>query len=294
MNFGLGSRRDSRNFQTGRAARASIERTRRLRMTFAALSLVFACSLGFFPTVLRAASEPKFEVAVQRDVWVPMRDGVKLATDIYLPAANGSAVREKFPTILQRTPYDKQGTGDVAIGKYLAARGYAVVIQDTRGRFKSEGVWHMLNDDGNDGSDACEWIGRQEWSNNRIGMIGTSYVGGTQHAVALQKAPNLVTVIPVDAMSNLGYQSMRNAGAFELRFWNWIFTRAAEGSRQVRDPGLKTVLEELAANRRSYLLNLPTRKGMTPLRFAPEYEEWLVEAMKHGGNDEFWKQNNIL
>src|SRR5262249_38664914 len=150
---------------------------------------------------------------------------------------------EKFPTILERTPYDKNGDG--AIGKFFASRGYVVVIQDTRGRFKSEGIWHMLTDDGNDGSDTCDWIGKKPWSNGRIGTIGTSYADGTQHAIALQKAPNLTTVIPVDAMSNLGYQSMRNAGAFELRFWNWIFTRVAEGSRQVRDPGLKTVLEDL-------------------------------------------------
>lgn len=152
----------------------------------------------------------------------------------------------------------------------------------------------MLTDDANDGVDTCDWIGKQPWSNARIGMIGTSYVGGTQHAAAMANAPNLTTVIPVDAMSNMGYQSMRNAGAFELRFWNWIFTRSAEGSRQVRDPGLKAVLEEMAANRKHYLVNLPTRKGMTPLRFAPEYEEWLVGALQHGGNDDYWSQNNIL
>ncbi len=246
------------------------------------------------PTVGHGASEPNYEVVVEHDVLVPMRDGVKLSTDIYRPAVKGVVLTEKVPTILQRTPYDKEGKGDIAIGHFFAARGYAVVIQDTRGRFKSEGVWHMLTDDGPDGADICEWIGKQSWSNNKIGMIGTSYVGGTQHAAALLKVPNLVTVIPVDAMSNMGYQSMRNAGAFELRFWNWIFTRAAEGSRQVRDPQMKLVLEELADNRLHYLLNLPTRTGMTPLKFAPEYEAWLVEAMKHGGNDEFWAQNNII
>jgi len=261
------------------------------RVTFFLLLVSGLCSN---PANSFAAEGPKFDVAVELDIWVSMRDGVRLATDIYRPAVNGVAIQEKVPVILQRTPYDKRGKSDIAIGNYFASHGYAVVIQDTRGRFQSEGVWHMLTDDGNDGMDVCEWIGKQPWSNNRIGMIGTSYVGGTQHAVALLKAPNLVTVIPVDAMSNMGYQSMRNAGAFELRFWNWIFTRAAEGSRQVRDPKMKEVLEQMAADRRYYLLNLPTRKGTTPLRFAPEYEEWLVEAMKHGGNDAFWAQNNIV
>jgi putative CocE/NonD family hydrolase len=231
--------------------------------------------------------QPAAAGAIQRDIMVPMRDGVKLATDIYLPQNS-----QRLPTILERTPYGKQS--DAAMARYFVDHGYAVVVQDTRGRFGSEGIWHMLNDDGRDGVDACDWIGRQPWSNGRVGMIGTSYVGGTQHAIALEKAPNLATVIPADAVSNLGYQSMRNAGAFELRFWNWIYTRAADGSRAARDPKVRAVLQDMAANRRLYLKNLPLRKGTTPLKLAPEYEDWLVEAMKHGGNDSFWAQNDIL
>ena len=70
-----------------------------------------------------------------------------------------------------------------------------------------------------------------------------------QHAMAMAKAPGLVTVIPVDAMSNLGYQSMRNAGAFELRFWNWILLSAARGSRQARDPATAAMLREMTDHR---------------------------------------------
>ncbi len=268
--------------------------TKPFRLYAACAFAVAALVLLSSPLSAQSVSDARYGVTVQRNVMVPMRDGVKLATDIYLPTVDGVAIQEKLPTILERTPYDKLRAGDVSLAHYYSARGYAVVIQDTRGRYKSEGVWHMLNDDGKDGADVCAWIGKQPWSNGKIGMIGTSYVGGTQHAVALEKAPNLVTVIPADAMSNLGYQSMRNAGAFELRFWNWIFTRAGDGSRQARDPGVKAALAEMAANRRHYLLNLPIRKGTTPLKLAPEYEDWLVEAMKHGGNDAFWAQNNIL
>jgi putative CocE/NonD family hydrolase len=231
-------------------------------------------------------------VAVQRDVMVPMRDGVRLATDVYLPPA--AAAGAKLPTILERTPYDKSRAGDVTLAQYFVKHGYAVVLQDTRGRFGSEGVWRMLTDDGRDGADACAWVGQQPWSDGRIGMIGTSYVGGTQHAAALERAPHLATVIPADAVANMGYQSMRNAGAFELRFWNWIFTRAGDGGRQARDPGVRAALADMAANRRHYLDRLPVRKGTTPLKLAPEYEEWLVEAMKHGANDAFWAANNIL
>ena len=239
-----------------------------------------------------AASEARYGVTVMRDVKVPMRDGVKLATDVYLPAnADGNLVNEQLPSILLRTPYDKDGAEGSAF--YFASRGYAFIAQDTRGRYKSEGVWHMMTDDGDDGFDVCAWIGRQPWSNGRVGMIGTSYVGGTQHAIAMEKAPELATVIPVDAMSNLGYQSLRNAGAFELRFWNWIFMRAGVGSRQSRDPATRAMLEVMAENRKYYLLNLPTRRSTTPLKFAPEYEDWLVGAMEHGANDDHWVQNNI-
>jgi putative CocE/NonD family hydrolase len=239
-----------------------------------------------------SARDVLYEVTVEKDVMVPMRDGVRLATDIYLPTKDDRVLGGRLPTILERRPYNKDGCA--GSGKYFSARGYAFVAQDTRGRYKSEGVWHMLTDDGPDGCDAAAWIGEQPWSNGKIGMIGTSYVGGTQHAMAMAKAPELCTVIPVDAMSNLGYASMRNGGAFELRFWNWIMFCSPRGSRQSRDPGTAAVLKEMMNNRRAYLRNLPLRRGTTPLKLAPEYEDWLVEAMKHGANDAFWEQNNII
>ena len=238
------------------------------------------------------ARDAEYQVIVTTNVMVAMRDGVKLATDLYLPARNGAVAAEKFPAILTRMPYNKNGSK--RFGSYYAARGYVFVAQDTRGRYASEGVWHMMTDEGPDGVDCAAWIGRQPWSNGRFGMIGTSYVGGTQHAMALARPPELATVIPVDAMSNLGRQSMRNAGAFEMRFWNWIMLNAGKGSREAHDPAVAPALDDLATNRFHYLVNLPLRRGMTPLKFAPEYEDWLVEAMRHGADDEFWLQNNIV
>ena len=231
-------------------------------------------------------------VAVERDVMVPMRDGVKLATDVYLPTNDGKAREGRFPVILTRTPYNKNGSkGDA---EFFARQGYVFVAQDTRGRYASEGVWHWMTDDGQDGVDCARWIGRQPWSDGKIGMIGTSYVGGTQHAMAMEKAEELATVIPVDAVSNMGRQSMRNAGAFELRFWNWIMLNAGRGSKQSADPAAAAMFKEMADNRLTYLRNLPLRAGTTPLKFAPEYEQWLISAMRHGANDAFWAQNNIL
>src|SRR5690606_24247073 len=98
----------------------------------------------------------------------------------------------------------------------------------------------------------------------------------------------LVTIIPVDAMANPGRQSLRNAGAFELRFWNWIMLNAGRGSRAGRDPATAEVLKEMADQRFTYLCYSPMRPGLTPLRLAPEYEDWLLSAMAHGPNDDFW------
>ena len=246
------------------------------------------CILSFVLALTASAEVPTTDVVVQKDVMVSMRDGVKLATDVYLPAK----LDGKLPVILTRTPYNKAGTKKH--GEYFAQHGYVFVAQDTRGRYASEGVWHWMTDDGMDGSDCAEWIIKQSWSDGKIGMIGTSYVGGTQHAMALAKSPGLATVIPVDAVSNCGVQSMRNAGAFELRFWNWIMLNGGKGSNAAQDPATEAVLKEMADHRLDYIKLLPLRRGMTPLKLAPEYENWLVEAMKHGANDDFWKQNNII
>lgn len=238
------------------------------------------------------ARDAEYEVLVEKDVWVAMRDGVRLATDLYLPAKQGTRLSGKFPVILTRTPYDKNGNR--SLGEYYAARGYVFIAQDTRGRYASEGVWHWLTDDGPDGVDTAKWIADQSWSTGKIGMIGTSYVGGTQHALAMAGSPHLTTVIPVDAVCNMGYASMRNGGAFEMRFWNWIFMNAGKGSRAAADSGTQAALAELAEQRHEYLRRLPLRPGTTPLKLAPEYESWLVEAMRHGANDDYWKQNNII
>jgi hypothetical protein len=79
-----------------------------------------------------------------------------------------------------------------------------------------------------------------------------------------------------------------------MRFWNWIMLNAGRGSRASRDPATGAMLKEMGENRFHYLLNLPLRRGTTPLKFSPEYEDWLVEAMRHGADDEFWLQNNIV
>jgi len=233
-------------------------------------------------------SSPQYEVMRVGNVMVPMRDGVRLATDIYRPARNGTPVEGKFPVILERTPYNKDQSGNLA--EYVQ-EGYVVVSQDVRGRYHSEGHWRLLRDDVNDGYDTAKWIGAQAWCSCAIGTVGGSYEGATQHALAISGAPFLGAMVPIDAAANPGYFGIRHNGAFELRFFNWIFTYGArDGSHEaLGDAGTKRALDEAAEHVREYVRGLPLRPGTTPLKLAPDYENWLIEAMRDGDLDDFWK-----
>lgn len=234
---------------------------------------------------------PPPDVAVQKNIMIPMRDGVHLAADVYLPAKAGVAISGKSPTILSRTPYNKEAPGTVREAIWFAQHGYAVVMNDVRGRFHSEGVWRMMLDDGRDGYDTVEWIAAQGWSNGKVGTIGTSYPGGTQHALAEMNPPHLTTMIPVDALSNVGIAGFRHGGAFELRFVNWIFNIAGFDAKEALDnPALHQALVDNGKLIRQQIYDLPIKRGTTPLKFIPEYEDWLIEAMQHSDYDDYWKQ----
>lgn len=123
--------------------------------TLLALSLCL-CFLAAY-----GQSEPVYQITVAKNVMVPMRDGVKLATDIYFPAQGVVRVQGKFPVVLERTPYNK--SAGAAAADHLVPHGYIVIFQDVRGRYKSEGRWRPIRDDPNDGFDTAQWIGSQPW-----------------------------------------------------------------------------------------------------------------------------------
>ena len=166
-----------------------------------------------------------YEIVEQRDVMVRARDGVQLATNIYFPGRDGAAAPGRFPAVVRRTPYGKDCTMQRGMfWRRLTPAGYVVVVQDVRGRYGSAGRWDPIRDDGRDGADLLAWIAAQPWSNGKVGTVGTSYDGATQHALALHGAPALAAMIPVDAMSNPGRHGMRNGGAFELRWLSWVLS----------------------------------------------------------------------
>ena len=254
-----------------------------------------AAAAGLVPLVALAASadEAPFAVAVTSDVMIPMRDGTRLATDLYQPSRDGTPAPGRFPALLMRTPYDKTLRAP-SFAQYFAARGYVVVVQDVRARYKSEGHWRPLYDDGRDGYDTADWIGHQPWSDGGIGTLGTSYEGATQHALAIAGAPYLKAMVPLFAMSDVGRYGLRHNGAFELRWFNWVFSMGdpsgkpnlVAAARAAAEPGRAPALAELVNHVDEYVRALPLRPGATPLRFAPDYEGWLIAAMSHGGGDE--------
>ena len=263
---------------------------RHLKIGVAAVLSGFLCALPC--AAPQAQNATSYEIVVEQNVMVPMRDGVKLACDIHRPALNGKPVSGKFPVILERTPYGKATAQNWV--KYFVPRGYIGIGQDTRGRYASEGTWHFTRDDESDGYDTAKWIGEQSWCDGHIGTVGTSYPGGTQHSMALGNAPYLAAMVPTDSSSNVGYYGIRHNGAFELRWLNWIFNIGLpNGSRESRDAKTRDVFLDTGRHVREYVLGLPLRRGDTPLKLAPEYEDWLVSAMSHGGNDEFWRSIGI-
>ena len=130
-------------------------------------------------------SQPKYSVETM-EAMIPMRDGVKLKTYICLPKGDAP-----FPALLARTSY-----GASSSGTYYASRGYAVLMQDCRGRFGSEGKWDPYTNDPKDGYDAIDWIVSQPWSNGKVGTYGASYLGYTQIAAGFKKHPNHLAMAP--------------------------------------------------------------------------------------------------
>lgn len=261
------------------------------RHAFAGLLLFLgSAALAEAPRVTKRAGE--FGVVTEKNVTIAVRDGTKLAADIYRPGRDAKPADGKFPALLTRTPYNKDGAAGE--GRYYAERGYVVVANDVRGRYASEGTWRLIADDPNDGFDVVEWIAQQPWSDGKVGTFGTSYPGGTQHALAEMNPPHLTTMIPIDALSNCGVSGMRHGGAFELRFMNWIFSIGAPNSRAaLAAPALRAALTENGRRIRQHVDNLPVRAGNTPLRVVPEYEDWLVQALRSGPEMPFWKTKGM-
>jgi hypothetical protein len=159
--------------------------------TFVTFLVCLAAASGQIPRS-RDIQETPLPALIEMDrVRIPMRDGIGLIADLYLPPGSG-----RWPTILIRTPYSRRSVTTREY-RFFVEHGYAVVAQDVRGRYDSGGFFGSVKQEGPDGNDTINWISRQSWSNGRVGMAGASYVGMTQWWAAVQNNPHLVTIFPI-------------------------------------------------------------------------------------------------
>jgi putative CocE/NonD family hydrolase len=219
-----------------------------------------------------AALAADAKVDVRENVKIPMRDGVELSANIFLPQAEG-----KFPVILARTPYGK-GTTKAGPGFALASRGYVYISQDCRGKGASGGTWVPFVHDRWDGKDTYQWIVAQPWSNGTIGTIGGSYLGFTQWISAPDAGANLkaaFTTVPlVDPYDDLAYVG----GAYQLQVMlGW---GSATGGRSALQ----------SWKREDWLRALPLRMwDAANDKKVPYLHDWVA----HPHFDDYWRQSSV-
>jgi putative CocE/NonD family hydrolase len=226
-------------------------------------------------------SQPRFSVVVDRGVMVPMRDGTRLAADVYRPGAEG-----RFPAVVERTPYNREQSVILRTGtpQYLAERGFVFVVQDVRGRFGSEGAWYPFRDDGwgknRDGYDTVQWAAAQPWCDGKVATAGGSYAGMTQMLLAPTRPPALACAFVREAASDLARQWCYRGGAFEWAFnLDWCMRHGVTSLRRQAD-----LLQKVAGV-------APDRFDMLPLGESPLLADpfrWLRDVLAHPDDGRFW------
>ena len=242
-----------------------------------------AAVLLMIAAALPVCAAERYHVIIQRNVPATMRDGVVLHADIYRPDAPG-----KFPVILERTPYNKDGS--LGFAMKAAERGYIAVVQDVRGRYTSQGEWYPFKYESQDGYDTVEWAASLPYSDGKVGMVGGSYVGATQMLAAIAHPPHLAGIFPFVTASNYHDGWTYQGGAFE----QWFNESWTSGLAQ------NTLARKVAdvTNARDGMWTLPL--SQYPLynfgpgspwpkdlgALAPYFLDWL----KHPTFDDYWKR----
>ncbi|MEO8622684.1 MAG: CocE/NonD family hydrolase [bacterium] len=254
------------------------------RLVFAAAAVLLSTAV---PRRASAQNPASYDVVLaERDLMIPTRDGKRMATDVYRPARNGVAVTERLPVLLQRTPYDK--TKAQVNAEYLARHGYVVAVQDSRGRYKSEGRFLKVQPiDATDGYDVIEWLAKQPYSNGSVGMWGTSFAAHMEAGAAQLHPPSLKTiVVNMGGMSNAWDHGVRYRGTYEMgRQLTWAWSQLAADAP---NPSVRKLLLEQEKVENWYNVQ-PMRRGLNPLSVSPEYEGWYLDFFEHADYDAFWK-----
>lgn len=245
-------------------------------------AVLLAAALPGVEAGVRALSAQE-QFVVERNVSVPMRDGVILRADVMRPRGEG-----RFPVLVYRTPYGK----DDAEKEYqtfakAVARGYAVVVQDVRGRYHSDGEFDAYRNEGRDGYDTIEWAAQQPWSDGAVGTFGLSYPGAVQWLAAMERPPHLKAMVPAMTFStprNFFY----SGGVFDLSWLSWIWNNIAPDVRVKKNlAGPRTYAEAEAGWQREHA----RIEAHLPLSTLPDLKEvapWYYEWLRHPPTDAWW------
>lgn len=239
------------------------------------------------------------------EVMVPMRDGICLATDIYLPdglALDGGD--NPRPVILERTPYGKRELYRTErtkedetpipredIAAWFVKRGYIVVYQDCRGRFASDGHFTKYIGEGADGYDTMAWLVAQPFCNGRIGTMGLSYAAHVQSAAACLDPPGLrCMLLDSGGFSNSFQGGIRQGGTLELKQATWAFKHARLSRVAQENAAIAAALDAEDIHAWFTPERMPWKRGESPIRWVPEYEDYLFQQWEHTEFDDYWKQ----
>jgi len=251
---------------------ASGRRREILPMTCLLTSLAIVTAL--VPGAVAEVSTGEHRVTVEADVGVTMGDGVSLVADVYRPVAPG-----RYPVLLRRTPYDRH---DAATGVLLASHGYVVVLQDTRGRYGSEGEFYPFRHEADDGYDTVEWAAALPYADGKVGMFGGSYVGATQMLAASARPPHLVAIFPyVTASEYYGGWTYQSGVLMQWFASSWTSILAEDTARRAASSRARPRewVESLPVE--AYrLLDLPS-----PSSLAPYFRDWV----EHERDEDYWR-----
>jgi len=222
---------------------------------------------------------------VSTDLMIPTRDGKRMATDVYRPARYGVPVTQPLPVLLNRTPYNKAALAELAV--WYAERGYVVALQDTRGRYKSEGTFSKVQPaDATDGYDVIEWLAKQPYANGVVGMWGTSFSAHTEAGAAQYNPPSLKSmVLNMGGLANGWDHGVRYRGTYEMgRQLTWAWSQLLADARS---PDVQALLTKEKVE--DWYSVQPMRRGLNPLSVNPQYEGWYFDFFEHADYDAFWK-----
>lgn len=240
-------------------------------------------------------SQSEYGVTVHHDLMLEVRDGTRLATDVYRPSdpETGEPIEEPKPALVVRTPYNKRTPRRInEQGRWYAKRGYVVAIQDVRGRYNSEGEFYFLLNEPEDGYDSVEWIAEKPYCDGQVGTMGTSYMAWVQSALATLDPPSLSAMFVNQGAANGWEATLRHNGTFEMRWLTWALTVGGGFSkRSLQNAEIQRTLANVDTG--DVCLNEPVIKGESPLRFIPNYEEWLFDFMTSKGTDEIWDSRGV-